>query len=279
MSEPCRSRDDPLARWLLDVLADGAGTATDPPVDLDLDLDADRLTDERAARILRKAAGALAVGDPPRYLPAQDLRLAPPVARRRRRPAALLAVALVAGLGGAAYLATMAVAPRPDDRPAVPTIPAPAPAPAAPTEWIVDDLGPGYSETGTGWTSAATAAVGGSHRYNTGGSIAARWTVADLPPGRSEVFVTWSPHPNRAYSVPFTVLDGDEPLATVHLDQSRPPDDLDADGAFWERLGTFTITDGPLTVVLDATNARVDRSATIGNSCSADAVRVVPLGP
>ena len=99
------------------------------------------------------------------------------------------------------------------------------------------------------------------------GTKVARWNFA-VTPGQYEVAATWYPGLSWASNAVFTVRDG-ESAWSVQLNQRTAPDDLNADGAAWERLGFFEITGSSLIVQLP----------NIGNGyLIADAIRINRVG-
>jgi hypothetical protein len=136
---------------------------------------------------------------------------------------------------------------------------------------ILDNGDSGFSTTGE-WTPHPDQGYQNDIHYSAAGSGAdvATWTFA-VSPGRYRVSATWNPHPNRATDSPFTVLDGAVALGTVRVNQEPAPDDFQAHGAWWEDLGTFSLSGSSLVVRLtDAANEYV----------IADAIRIERLsGP
>ena len=93
----------------------------------------------------------------------------------------------------------------------------------------------------------------------------ASWAFTGLEPGTYRVSATWTPGIGNATNAPFTVSTGAAPTTTVPVNQAMAPDDLHANGAAWEDLGTFTVADGTLSV-------RTTNRA--GGRVIADAVRI-----
>jgi len=120
--------------------------------------------------------------------------------------------------------------------------------------------------------------VGGTHlRKGSGdGQAYVQWTL-DLPPGSYRVQTTWPSEPGEfgpsslgaSGLVWVRLIDGDTPLRTDSVDQTRPADELTIDGVGWDDLGTVDVQRGPLRVRLldDGTSPVL-----------ADAVRVTPAG-
>ena len=138
------------------------------------------------------------------------------------------------------------------------------------TAAVLDDLGLGYSETGTGWTSAtATGDVGGEHRQHaagSGGDAAAQWTFAGLPDGFYEVGATWSASAALAPDATFNVLSGGNVVATTSVDQQVAPQGFSAQGRSWQELGSFYVSNHDVTVVL---------SDAAGGAVAADAIYLI----
>ena len=152
----------------------------------------------------------------------------------------------------------------------VPTSTHPEP-PSSELPRVVDDGQAGYTESGAAWRRGGlSGASGNGYRFvpRGTGTNRASWTFGGLTQGRYEVFASWVAHGNRASNAPFTILDGGSSVATVRVNQRQSPDDLTAGGQTWERLGTFQIDAGILSVSLsDDANGYV----------IADAIRIVAV--
>ncbi len=140
-----------------------------------------------------------------------------------------------------------------------------------PTEYIMDDGDPGYSQT-AGWTNLTnTLAYQLDYNYHAAGTGtgAATWTFGDIPTGSYQVFAHWIPFSNWATNAPFTVLDGANALGTVLVSQQQAPTGDQSNGITWQSLGTFQTSSGTLAVRLDD-NAN--------GFVIADAIRIVSEG-
>jgi|GEM_PF-4011198 len=136
---------------------------------------------------------------------------------------------------------------------------------------VIDNRGPGFRRTGSGWTSVPTDdAYGGSHLYafKAGRASAAHWEFTGLEPGRYEVMTTWRPHSNRGTNVPYSIHDGGLRISEPRVNQRLAPADDYAGGSFWHSLGTVVISRGSLRVTM--TNAA-------NGVVVADAVRIIRL--
>ncbi len=132
-----------------------------------------------------------------------------------------------------------------------------------------DDGDPSFGTVGT-WTSFTGQGFRNTVRFAAAGSgaDAATWSFS-LTPGVYHVAAAWFPHANRANDAPYTVLDGTTTLGTVRVNQQLTPADFADAGASWKDLGTFTVTNGALSVKL-----RSDANGFV----IADAVRVERVG-
>jgi hypothetical protein len=137
----------------------------------------------------------------------------------------------------------------------------------------VSNLHKTYTQSATGWTSAAAGFNGTEQVMAPNSNDQATWTFANL--GQSayyDVYVTWSPQPGATQNASFVVMDNGTPINPVDqssiapVDQSQAPADDQAAGVFWHHVGVFYVTTGTLSVRLGA--------ATSGNVL-ADAVRLV----
>lgn len=144
--------------------------------------------------------------------------------------------------------------------------PGPPPAAAVTLSDNGDSL---YAESGSNWTSQSdSTAYRGSYRIAAAGdgSDTATWTFSGLTPGWYDVQATWVSRSDRGTNVPYTILDGINPVGNVTVDQTAVS--LTPGQVTWNDLGTFLITGDVLVVqVTDAANGSV----------IADAVRVLPI--
>jgi hypothetical protein len=144
---------------------------------------------------------------------------------------------------------------------------------------IIDDNNPGYSHT-AGWIVYEGGGYLGDTSYIAAGVGAnvATYTFTGLTPGMYQVSANWVPHPNRATNAPFTIKDGATPVGTVLVNQELAPNDFSDAGAFWEGLGTFTITGSTLVVELSdnaneyvlADGVRIDQVSARSSELAAD---------
>lgn len=123
-------------------------------------------------------------------------------------------------------------------------------------EWIMDNEGPGYVESGTDWHPGSSPGYfGPGYRwtYTGAGEDRANWTITGLPAGTYEVYVTFPKHSGSSTDAPYEVYDDGTLLTAtpVTVDQTQDPDDeQSSDGQWWEHLGSFTIDSGTLVVEL-----------------------------
>ncbi|MCI0459041.1 MAG: S8 family serine peptidase [Gemmataceae bacterium] len=136
---------------------------------------------------------------------------------------------------------------------------------------IVDNGGPGYSETGSGWTNWA-AGYNGSLRFHAPGTGAntAGWQASGLPDGFYLVQATWNAEINHPSNAPYSIYDGNTFLKTVLVDQRPAPSGTVVGGVAFQALASVRVSSGTVRVVLsDNANGYV----------VADAVRVVQIPP
>jgi subtilisin family serine protease len=132
----------------------------------------------------------------------------------------------------------------------------------------IDDGDPEFNMSGSWGDGSLAGAYEDDYLYRTAGAGAnkASWTFGSLAAGTYEVYVTWKAHANRATNAPFAVFDGAVSEGSVALNQRNNPNDVFTDGVWWERIGTYTISNGSVKVELcDLANGIV----------IADAVRIV----
>jgi len=144
--------------------------------------------------------------------------------------------------------------------------------PATPPLSVIDNGDAVYAESGNSWLGWSGSSVyAGDCRYAPAGSgqSKATWSFSGLDPARTyQVYATWNGDSGHASNAPFTVLDGNNPLATVRLNQQATPTDIAFDNFTWQSAGIYRPTSGQLTVQLsDDANGYV----------VADAVRIVQL--
>jgi hypothetical protein len=134
---------------------------------------------------------------------------------------------------------------------------------------VLDNGGPGYAETGSGWTDWA-AGYNGGLRFHAAGSGAntASWQMSGLPPGTYTVQATWNGSSNHPSNAPYSIYDGNTLLTTVLVDQRPNPSGVLIGGVTFQTLGTVQISSGTLRVVL---------SDNCDGYVVADAVRIVPV--
>jgi hypothetical protein len=138
------------------------------------------------------------------------------------------------------------------------------------TGQIVDDAGPGYSDSGP-WNTAPLG-YGGTLRYtphggNTGGT--ATWQAVNLAAGYYTVQSTWNFDPQHGTSVPYQFFDGIALIQTVPVNQHiAPTGGPTLGGVVFQYVTTVHVTSGTLKVTVS------DTSST-GNAI-ADAINIVP---
>lgn len=135
--------------------------------------------------------------------------------------------------------------------------------------YSVENDGPGYSETGTAWTTSSGGSGGDFRSAPKGtGRNTAIFQLSGLDAGRYDVGVTWQAGSNRATNATYKVYDGNTLVGTVRVNQRKAPVGAESGGAVFQSLGKFNIASGSLRVVLsDAADGVV----------VTDALRVTPL--
>jgi hypothetical protein len=135
---------------------------------------------------------------------------------------------------------------------------------------VLDDGGPGYAETGSGWTTWP-AGYNGTLRFHApgGGADTASWQATGLPAGFYTIQATWNASSNHASNAPYAIYDGTTLLRTVVVDQrSTPSGSTTLGGVVFQDLVSVHITTGTIRVVL---------SDNVDGYVVADAVRFVPI--
>jgi hypothetical protein len=128
---------------------------------------------------------------------------------------------------------------------------------------VIDNGQAGYSETGT-WANGSPGGFNGNNRvarttHGNGGRSTATWDFSSIANGRYDVWVTFARGTaHQSTAAPFTVYDGGTSLGTIHFnegklvtDSSQPPTQGSYGGVGWLEIGTFTIHNGEVKVVLN----------------------------
>jgi subtilisin family serine protease len=139
-------------------------------------------------------------------------------------------------------------------------------APPPPPAFIIDNVDPGYSETGT-WYDFDVG-YNNKERYTDPGSPnKAIWQASGLAPGSYTVQATWMW--GNADQAPYSIFDGSTPRGTVVVNQVNEPSGPSFGGRPFQTLGTFTINGGTI---------RVELGTDANEWVLADAIRVVAGG-
>jgi hypothetical protein len=135
--------------------------------------------------------------------------------------------------------------------------------------FFVDDGGPGYTDTVSGWTVVNGQGKEGDYRYHVkgDGSATATFTFTGLTAGTYKVQATWVALQSNATDAPFRIFDDATFLQQIRVNQRKAPS---SNVGYWATLGDVTISSSTLKVVL-SNNAK-------GN-VQADMVRLVPVSP
>ena len=130
----------------------------------------------------------------------------------------------------------------------------PPPAPTTPGgPVVVTDGQAGFSETGTGWTTAPNGYMGEAMQVATAapGAATATWTVSGLAAGWYTLSVDWNGAPNsNTTAAVYQIYDGSKLVQTVTVNQTQTATGQVHGGALFQQLDTVDITSGSLTVVV-----------------------------
>jgi hypothetical protein len=153
----------------------------------------------------------------------------------------------------------------------------------------------GYYQYGT-WSLAAKGYLGTESVANPATSSAAssEWLFS-VPAGTYDIWGTWVSAASDATNTSYTVYDGFSKLGTAQENQQLAPSGGQYGGVLWTMLGTYTVTNGRVTVVMSASGANGDVVAdgmlltastaaaaaikTISVPAAANSVSVRALGP
>jgi hypothetical protein len=115
---------------------------------------------------------------------------------------------------------------------------------------IIDDGAAGFSATAAFAPLTDQGYANDVRRALAGAAASATWTFANLAPGTYRVSATWTTASNRATNAPFTILNGQTPIATITTNQRLAPFGRIDQDTTWQDLGRFTIDTGSLSVRL-----------------------------
>jgi hypothetical protein len=119
---------------------------------------------------------------------------------------------------------------------------------AAPFSQIIDDGDAGFSTTGI-WTVLTGQGFQNDLHTGTGGGGFATYQFTGLAAGTYRVAATWTAGADRAPNATIQFF-SDLPIRQVTFSQVQAPDDFTAAGTMWENLGTLTVSNGTLTVII-----------------------------
>jgi plastocyanin len=85
-------------------------------------------------------------------------------------------------------------------------------------------------------------------------SASSRWLMT-LPAGTYDLYATWVNAADNATNTAYAIYDGFNQLGTVQANQQLAPADGQYGGVDWAKLGTFTVADGRITILLSASGA------------------------
>ena len=135
---------------------------------------------------------------------------------------------------------------------------------------IIDDLQPGYSETGSGWSSYTGAGYDNEVRYRAATDPStATWQATDLPAGDYDVQVTWNADSNHATNTPYVVKVNGTVVGTFTVNQMIAPTGTIVDGVAFQTLLTSVPVPAGGTLELDL-------AGSANGYVIADAARFVP---
>jgi hypothetical protein len=111
----------------------------------------------------------------------------------------------------------------------------------------VDDGGPGFSTSGSGWTTVTgTGYDGGEHTHTgvPGGTGYAQWLYSENVTAGNHyaIFATWAAAPTNATNATYKIYDGTKLLAKVTVDQTRSPNTGLLGSTLVQQLYVFTPT-------------------------------------
>ena len=141
---------------------------------------------------------------------------------------------------------------------------------ATPTEPIVVDDGEEMFAFGGEWSKAINKGHDDDFLYAKKADLTDKSTYAkaqwkfNVRPGRYRISAMWTHFKGAATNAPYTIYDGEKPIATIRVNQTRPPYDPQSN-SIPGILGEFDIKSD--TIIVEITNAA-------DNIVEADAVGV-----
>jgi hypothetical protein len=113
----------------------------------------------------------------------------------------------------------------------------------------------GYYEYGT-WTTAAGGYNGTYAVANptTSSKASNRWNLT-VPAGTYDVYATWVAAGTDATNTGYSIYDGFKKLGVVSENQQLAPGDGQYGGVAWAKLGTYSVTNGKITIAQSASGA------------------------
>ncbi len=113
----------------------------------------------------------------------------------------------------------------------------------------------GYYQYGT-WTTHA-GGYNGTYAVadpTTSSTASSRWNLT-VTAGTYDIYATWVAAGTNATDTGYSIYDGFNRLGTVTANQQLAPSDGQYGGVSWAKLGTFTITNGKITIAMSASGA------------------------
>ena len=145
-----------------------------------------------------------------------------------------------------------------------------AAGPVTITGTIIDDLQPGYSETGSGWSTSTGAGYDNELRYRDSTSPStATWLATGLPAGSYDVQVTWNADSNHATNTPYDIKVNGTVVGSFTVNQTIAPTGPLINGVAFQTLMTSVQVPAGGTI-------EVDLAGPANGYVIADAVRIVP---
>jgi uncharacterized protein YjdB len=121
---------------------------------------------------------------------------------------------------------------------------------------VKDNSQGGYYNYGL-WTTNTGGGYLGNYAVTnpaTSSTATSRWTMT-VPAGTYDLYATWVSAASNATNAGYSIYDGFTKLGSVSENQQVAPADGSYGGVLWAKLGTFTVTNGRVTVALSASGA------------------------
>jgi hypothetical protein len=118
---------------------------------------------------------------------------------------------------------------------------------------VKDNSQAGYYESGP-WTVESGGYLGTVSVAQPNTPASAQWMLT-VPAGTYVIWTSWVNAASNATNTDYSIYDGFSKLGTAQENQQPAPADAQYGGVLWAKLGTYTVTNGRITVAMSASGA------------------------